>query len=64
MKWELKRDATGWPWMDSTTHTIAKYGREKSDYLLFRKRGDRVAQVVRVVTADEVVRALQDDWTP
>lgn len=64
MKWEIKRDSTGWPWIESATHTIAKYGRERSDYLLFRKRVNKTAQVVRVVTAEEVVQALQGEWTP
>lgn len=62
MKWEIKRDSSGWPWIESATHTIAKYGRENSDYLLFRKGNP--AKVVRVVTTEEVAQALQGEWTP
>lgn len=64
MKWELKRDNTGWPWIESETHTIAKYGRKNSDYLLFRKYANKPVQVVRIVTAEEVAQALQGEWTP
>lgn len=64
MKWTIHRDSTGWPWLESETHTIAKYGRENSDYLLFLKQPKSRVVLMRKVRADEVALALQGQWTP